>query len=191
MGEEAGWRASGRVGVPPAIFRVPLNTLEGSWCTERLGSSAGCRAGRAPRQAGRPPYPRHAIPLSVRLFVQEGMTGKKPRSGGIWREAPDVVTPLRGFSILPSYPWVPRRLVIHGYCCLGATRQAHPSVHTLVRQPWECAAWASAYAYAMTATPPRLRPARARAHSARERRGVRLPASAPARLDRGAAPDRE
>ena len=25
-------------------------------------------------------------------------------------------------------PWVPRRLVTHGYCCLGATRLAFPSV---------------------------------------------------------------
>ena len=69
----AGLSASARVGVPPAVFRVPRNTLERRWRTERLGSSAGCRAGRAPRQAGRLPYPRHACPLSVRLFVQDGI----------------------------------------------------------------------------------------------------------------------
>ena len=74
MGDEAGRRASGSVGVPPAVLRVPRNTLGHRWRTERMGSSAGCRAGRAPRQAGRLPYPRHAFPLSVRLFVRDGIS---------------------------------------------------------------------------------------------------------------------
>ena len=71
---EAGQRASGLVGVPPAVFRVPRNTPEGRWHTERLCSPAGCRAGRALRQAGRLPCPRPALPLSVRLFAKDGIS---------------------------------------------------------------------------------------------------------------------
>ena len=33
-----------------------------------------------------------------------------------------MVAPLRGSAHGARDPWVPRRLVTHGYCCFGATR---------------------------------------------------------------------
>ena len=69
--EEAERRASGRVSVPPAVRRVPRSTrrmITGGLIT--LGVRV-YSAGREIRQAGRPPYPRHAVPLffaSIRVF---------------------------------------------------------------------------------------------------------------------------
>ena len=59
--------SSGRVGVPPAVFRVPRNTSEHRKTFVRRATFAGCRAGRAARRAGRPPYPRPAVRLIARL----------------------------------------------------------------------------------------------------------------------------
>ena len=49
-------------------------------------------------------------------------------SGATRRATHHVVTPLRGFFVLSSCPWVPRGLVTHGYCCFGATRLAQHTV---------------------------------------------------------------
>ena len=61
MRDKAGRCASGRVGVPPVVFRVPRNTPGRLCAWPRRETSAGCCAGRAARQAGRLPYPRHAV----------------------------------------------------------------------------------------------------------------------------------
>ena len=57
-------RALGRVGVPPAGSGVPPEPSgqpkDVLLRTARTEKFAGCRAGRAARQAGRPPYPGHA-----------------------------------------------------------------------------------------------------------------------------------
>ena len=73
--EEAGWHASGRVGVPPAVLCVPRSTRR---------SSTGNRIafGVHVYSAGRPPYPRHAVLLSVRLFVKDGIRLSAAASGG-------------------------------------------------------------------------------------------------------------
>ena len=39
------------------------------------------------------------------------------RSCATTRAIPDMVAPLRGSSLDSHEPWVPRRLVSHGYCC--------------------------------------------------------------------------
>ena len=60
-------RISGRVGVPPAVLRVPRGTRRTS---HGARTSRGVRmysAGRGIRRAGRPPYPRHAVRLIARL----------------------------------------------------------------------------------------------------------------------------
>ncbi len=64
--------ASGSAGVPPAVRCDPHHTRRTA-TGDRI--SLGVRvysAGRAIRQAGRPRYPRHAVLLSVRLFVKDG-----------------------------------------------------------------------------------------------------------------------
>ena len=71
MREEAEGHAPGRVGVPPAVRRVPRSTRRMS---TRVLLASGARvysAGCEIRQAGRPRYPRHAVLLSERLFVRE------------------------------------------------------------------------------------------------------------------------
>ena len=45
-------------------------------------TSAGCGAGRAARQAGRPRYPKHAGSPPVRLFVEDGMIHRPKRAEG-------------------------------------------------------------------------------------------------------------
>jgi len=65
---EAELRASGSAGVPTAVFRVPRDAVERRKAFVRLRAFAGCCAGRAARQAGRPPYPRHAVLRSARSF---------------------------------------------------------------------------------------------------------------------------
>src|SRR5438046_2501092 len=54
----------------------------------------------------------------------------KPRSGATGRATHNFLTPLRGFFVLPSCPWVPRGLVTHGY---GRSDATHPSVRLFVK----------------------------------------------------------
>ena len=70
---DGGRRASGSAGVPPAVFRVPRKTPGRPRQSHHLRISAGCCAGRAARQAGRPRYPRHAVLLIARFFARDGI----------------------------------------------------------------------------------------------------------------------
>src|ERR1043166_1622371 len=66
--EKSERRASGRVGVPPAVLRVSRGTRR-TFMGERM--SLGIRvysAGCGIRQAGRPPYPMHAVLPSLRCI---------------------------------------------------------------------------------------------------------------------------
>jgi len=101
-------RVLGRVGVSPAVLRVPRSTRRTSIEVATHNDVRKCSARRGTRRAGRPPYPRHAALLSVRLFARDGM-------GWPWLS-------LNLASLLSSSPWVPRGLVTHGYCCFGAAR---------------------------------------------------------------------
>src|SRR2546430_11462266 len=65
---------------------------------------------------------------SARNHGQDDKT-EKPRSGVTTSCVARLVAPLRGFARIDSDPWVPRRLVTHGYCCSDA---AHPRVRLLV-----------------------------------------------------------
>ena len=55
---------SGRVGVPPAVLRVPRNTRRMSTGFQFAIGERMYSAGREIRQAGRPPYPMHAALLA-------------------------------------------------------------------------------------------------------------------------------
>jgi mono/diheme cytochrome c family protein len=62
-------RASGRVGVPPAVLRVPRSTRRTSTGELRALVVRVHSAGRGMRQAGRPPYPRPAVLLIATLLI--------------------------------------------------------------------------------------------------------------------------
>ena len=147
--QKTGRHASGSAGILPAVRRILRSTRRTSACERTSLDARACSAGCETQQAGCPRYPMHAARFVVRLVHSQrqqqrprrgasattiavgdesssnpriNACARKPRSGGTRRATPDVVTPLRGLSVLPSCPWVPRRLVTHGYCCFGATR---------------------------------------------------------------------
>ena len=66
-------RYSGRVGVPPAVPRILRGTRRTSIRERTSPDVRVYSAGREIRQAGRPPYPRHAVLLSGRIFLHDGM----------------------------------------------------------------------------------------------------------------------
>ena len=68
----------GRVGVPPAAFRVPRNALGHRQKIVRTQTSAGCCAGRTARQAGRPRYPM----LAIRFDGHFAICRKSDHTGG-------------------------------------------------------------------------------------------------------------
>ena len=71
--EKAEQHASGRVGVPPAVLRVPRSTRRTSTGDPNALGILVYSAGREIRQAGRPPYPRHAVLLSSRSRFRDGI----------------------------------------------------------------------------------------------------------------------
>ena len=79
---EAGWRASGRVGVPPAVARVPRGTRRKITGIPYANDVRVYSAGRGIRQAGRPPYPRHAARVRVTLFVRDDQLVNLQSVGG-------------------------------------------------------------------------------------------------------------
>ena len=62
------------MGVPPAVLCVPRSTRRTSVGKRISNDVRVYSAGREIRQAGRPPYPRHAIPLSVPFFVPDRLS---------------------------------------------------------------------------------------------------------------------
>ena len=82
MREEAGRRASGRVGVPPAVARVPRDTRRTFTGNQFAVCVRMYSAGRGMRQAGRPPYPRDAARVRVTLFVRDDQLVNLQSVGG-------------------------------------------------------------------------------------------------------------
>ena len=72
---------SGRVGVPPAVFRVPRNASARHLQSDCLWTSAGCCAGRAARQAERPPCP---IPCLSGWLTNQSEVMLRKRTSGAW-----------------------------------------------------------------------------------------------------------
>ena len=94
--EEAGRHASGRVGVPPAVLRVPRNTRRSSKGEQ---TSLGIRmysAGREIRQAGRPPPPETRRPAlcPVRDYRLDAIS-KEPRSKFTEKTCVKPIIPVR------------------------------------------------------------------------------------------------
>ena len=57
------------MGVPPAVLRILRSTRRRSACVLRASGRRMYSAGRGIRQAGRPPYPRHAARARVTLLM--------------------------------------------------------------------------------------------------------------------------
>ena len=64
MPEDAGRRASGRVGILPAVSRILRDTRRTAAGDPFAVGVRVYSAGREIRQAGRPPYPMHTVTLT-------------------------------------------------------------------------------------------------------------------------------